>query len=101
MEKYHPLLEWTLGIIYLVLIVIGLWKFGGWALASLSTLTPGKLAITSLFIVGVPFVLTLILAAATDNAANSTIAYLTVGAASIAFLGLMASAVWYVVRAIF
>jgi len=101
MEKYHPALQWGLGLIYLALIIFGLWKGGSWLFANMSSLTPGKLAITSLFIVGVPFVLTLILAATTDNAANSTIAYLTIGAASIALLGLMVSAAWYLIRQLF
>ena len=55
MDKYHPALDWGLGVIYLVLIIWGLWHLGGWLFNEVMSLTPKKLAIGSIVLTAIPF----------------------------------------------
>ena len=64
-------------------------------------LTPEKLAIASVFVICTPIVLTLIIAIVAGNAANSTIAYLSIGVLPIGLLGLAASGAWYLFAGVF
>ena len=95
MGKYHPALEWGLGIIYLALIIWGLWNLGGWLSSEAMSLTPKKLAIACIVLTAIPLALLLIFGIAGQQNAMTVFGALTVLAFSISGLGLFISSVWY------
>ena len=95
MGKYNPALEWGLGIIYLVLIIWGLWHLGGWLYIEAMSLTPKKLAIGSIALTAIPFTFLIIFGIAGQQNAMTVSGALTMLAISISGLGLLVSGVWY------
>jgi len=101
MEENVSIPQMIVGAVMLVLILYGLWKGASWVFIEAMGLTPLKLAIASLFVIFTPIVLTLILFAAADNAANSTAAYLSIGVMPIGVLGLVVSGIWHLMTEVF
>ena len=99
MSKYHPALEWGLGIIYLVLIIWGVWHLGGWLFNEAMSLTPKKLAIGSIVLTAIPFAFLIIFGIAGQQNAMTVSGALTMLAISISGLGLLVSGVWYLMSA--
>lgn len=101
MEENISVPQMIVGTVLLMLILYGLWKAGSWVFVEVMDLTPTKLAIGSLFVICTPIVLTLILFATTDNAANSGMAYLSIGILPIGVLGLVISGIWHLMAEVF
>lgn len=59
---------------------------------------PGTLAYISLAVIVVPIAITLLLALSAENAATSTVTYLSVAALPIGALGLVTSGCWWLLQ---
>ena len=57
--------------------------------------TPKTLALISVALTGIPFLITLVLFAVSKNAANSNPAYYSILVFPITILGLVVSGIWY------
>jgi len=101
MGKYHPALEWGLGFVYLVLILFGAWKLGGWLFNEMQSFTPKKLAIMSLMLTTIPLVLLIVFGIADIKDAMHVSGVLTVLSFWISGPGLLAAGVWYLMTDVF
>jgi len=98
MGKYHPALEWGLGILYLVLILFGLWKFGGWMYIEMQSFTPKKLALTSLSLTVIPFILLIIFGMTGAKNAMHVSGALTILSFWLSGPGMVAAGVWFLLQ---
>lgn len=94
MDENLTVSQWIAGSVLLLLILYGFWNGITWLFVEVMHLTPWKLAMFSLFVIFTPIVLTLILFSGSNNAANSTVASVSIWVMPFGVLGLVVSGIW-------